>query len=773
MAGTGADFDGAESVFDNVRRLFAMARFDPESVSPDRLVDGLESTGGRYRRVIAAAVAHYARRDPTGIAAERERLLEVLDEYDDETAASLARAVGETVVVDRSAVDPLVDRLAPGGRPAAAAAGLVVAADHDSGAIAGHVPALLDALGGDPDARDRVAEVLAALILADVESDDGPIRPRVSRSLDDGDAAGAARVLCLAAAEGHRESADEIPRVFETLDGAAGSRLAATDGPVVATVLSSLREVAAGSPHLLVPHVGCLLEFSVADGGIDLDADRAVSEVLTDVAAASPPVYERLFDELDADEGWISQVRSVAGDGSRRTDRAAAALSGAATDRVDVLERREERIRTLLDRRPGLGADLVAALARERPAAVEWAIDPLLEATDPDESSGDRERVADALGVLARDYPPVAGTVVDRLATREEGRDGAVVACRAIAEHAPASLVGTTGPDGTPVAKLLVEELSTEGRATTAASALSTLGIYYPSALEPVADDVANALRASSYSQVSERHRALNVLAGVAVHAAPETMHNVGLTVLDQVQQGERIALLEGEAGQGLVVLLGALCCEFDRYAEQLVGWLDEVDAEHRPRLLEVFAEGAWPGRTALANHLPTLADATHRLDDADRAVATSALASAVGAASDPPTAATARLTDLIYDFSPDVRRWATYGVGEWLATTGATHEEPVKRLRLVADAGDDGPPVADLALVRAGERSGADCVEALAEVARSEYRAVARTAVAELAAVDDPAARDALDDVAAGHDDAWVRASARRVVEERSDDSQ
>lgn len=755
MSDGGRDFDGAQTVFDRVRRLAALGMFDPGLVTAETLVDELESVGGRYRRSLADAIEAYAREDPAGMAPHRDRLLAVLDEYAVEAGDPVARTVGRLASVDPDVVDALADRLGGFERGVAAAKGLAVAVDSTPERVARRTPDLVAALGESDRVLEPLARVLAELYVVDADGPEGPVRPRVGRLIDDEDArlrAGGVRTVCLAAARGCQPAIDELPRVVDNLTEGSGGFFASDRPDLDREVLAGLREVADEQPHFLVPHVDTLLAFPDLEG--DDDAEDDLRGVLTAVAAASRPVYEALLDEVAPSDDWLSSVRSLRDtvtdsvgvtdsiEGAPVDERARGALVGGAPANVDVLVRREETVRAILDEDPVLGATLVRAVARERPADAEWAIDPLLGHLDaaPGGDAG-TEAAAETIAVLARTYPMVAGTVVDRLAGRTgDDAAGAVVAARHLAEDTPAALDGTSGPDGTPVAELLVAELSAdaESRAIEAANALTALGIRYPEVLEPVAGDVADALRAASYANVSGRHRAINVLGSVTVHAAPEEMHNVGLTVFDQIRRGEVLEeFAPDEDANGVVPLLGALCSQFERYADQVVDWYDRLDEDDpvRHTLMSVFAEGTWPAGTAFAAHLSTFAAATQDIDDDERTLAVRALAGAVGDAADPPSTASARLVDLLYDTAPGVRRWAAFGVGEWLAASGRSHAEPVKRLEQVAGA-DAGTPVATLALVRAGERRAGDEVDDLARAGRGDDRGIALAAVEELGGV-------------------------------------
>jgi len=758
MAGGRREFDGEATVFDRVRRLSALARFGPDEVDPATLADVLDAVGGRYRRDVADAIEHYSLTDPAGIATERATLLAEIDDYGGTAGESLARAIGHTALVDDAAVEVLADRLADGSRPTAAAEGLAVAAEIDPDAVAERLSTLLAALDSGPAVVDPLSRVLAELYVADVTDDAGAVRPRIRRALDADDPderTGAVWTICRAAPRS-QTAVHELHRVIHTL--AAGGGFFSPDDDLDEVVLAGTREVAAERPHALVAHVDTLQELSLEDD--DREAD--VRAILVEVAAASPPVFERLLADVEPGDGWLSRMRSGVGDDPR----ARAVLSGAAPAHVDVLVRRDPAVRAMLSEYPGLVADLVAAVAEDRPGAVEWAIDPLLERLDDSETEPESaRRLARTLGTLARTYPPVAGTVVDRLASAGNETCGrALLTTRSLARTAPAALAGTSGPDGESVERLLVDAVPTGDGGTDAAFALATLGARYPDRLAAVAEDVADAVRASSYRPASERNRAVNGLAAETVRAAPEQMHSLGLTVLNQVD-GEVDPLLSPEDANGLVALLGALCGEYDRYADRLVEWLEAAEESEVPGLLAVFAAAGENRAPALTDHYSTLSEATRRLDDDERGAATAALAGAVAADPDPPSTATARLVDLLYDNSPAVRRGAAFGVGEWLASVGPVHEEPVHRLSLVADA-DEGTPVADLALVRAGVRPAGENVEALERAAGLEYRAIARTAVAELGTVDRAGVPERIRSIRDGHVDPWVRAAAAAVDE-------
>lgn len=737
--------------FEAVRRLYGRARYDPDCPAPDRLVAALEGSE-RYRLTAARAVEAAAGRNPTSLARHRSGIAAAMDDAD--VARPLGRALGELAAADRDAVDDLLDRLR-GNREVAAAEGLAAAADAAPAAVAGALDPLVDALGDDGAVRDPAVAALARLYAAD-PAGRGDVRLRIRdliESADPGRRGGAARAVAMAAAEGCPAAEDALPAVASLLDrpfdgwrlvvrgvveGAlsSGSPRAAIRGDV----LAGLEAVAESRPGALAGVAETILE------GAYGDADERAETVLARAAVADRNVLEALVERTVPDGPSIDGIVGV--------DPSGAALATAAPERVDYLANRQDALRAILDGRPAVGHRLVEAVARERPRAVEWAADPLLARVDGPRSAIPAAASAfDALGALAATYPRIPRLLVERARTRSDERwAAAVAATRGVAAAAPDALLGTTAGDGTPVEALLAATLAAEPVDGDAAVALAHLGIRDPASVRRAAPRVRDAVRLGG----ADLDRPTYVLASVVARAQPGETRPLGSILLGRLGPGEGTGAVPTDPDRfddGVVLLLGALCAEHDRQAAHVVEWLREAPGAVRPPLLRVLAEAAWPEGTAVAGHRPALAAATRTVDAHERAVATKALASTAGDGATPAAAVVDRLVELLYDPDPAVRRWAAFGVGECLAA-GASHPDAVDRLSRVARV-DDRRPAATLALVRAGDRPAGEVVEALDRAARLEYRAIGRTAVDELAGVDDPASTGTGGDPTGGENDA------------------
>lgn len=774
----GADVDASvdpgewsTATFDEVRRLYGRARFDPDDVDPSVLLAALAGTD-RYRLTVAEAVEAYAGHDPGGLADRRDRIAETMDE-DPDVARPLGRAAGRLAGIDPGAVGDLVDRYR-GPCPSAAAEGLAIAADLAPAAVAPELSSLVAGLEADDTVREPTIRALARLYATD-PGGRGTVRLSIRDLLESGDPkrrGGGARAICLAAADGDPAAMDLVPAAVTLLDrplGGWSSVVADRNFGVVLTrnaarrtvredVLAGLEAIAGSRPGRLADHVGSVLESAPS-------TERA-ERVLGRVAAADPLVFETLLDRFERG-GVVDQFRGGFGVDEGLVGEA---LVEAAPDRVEILHERLETVRHLVHRHQGVGYGLVEALARERPGAVEWAVSPLLANVDRSWASiVAAERAFEALGALASTYPTVPETLTHRLRTREHDEwAAAVAAVRGVASVAPEALAGTETDDGAPVESLLVDALSSGSVVDAlsfgpvgdeAAFALAHIGIRDPERVVRAGPAVLDAVRSGAGSAGDSDDRATYVLASVVARGDPEGTRPIGHTSLDRLQDTSREGISDG-----VVLLLGALCAEHDLYAGEVVETMESAAPGERTAPLRVLAEGAWSPGTAVAGYRPELAAAT-RTGEADRrAVATKALSSTVGQGSSPVRAVVDRLVELLSDPDPAVRRWAAFGVGECLHA-GASAESAPERLAALARE-DDRRPAAGLALVRAGEWRARERLDALERAARLEYRAIARTAVAELASVERAGAPERLRAIRDGHLDPWVRAAAAEADE-------